>query len=96
MKANDNITKTTIEKIARTIFFIFFIGGLFLFMSFTLENVCNRMIFDTFKMPCINTLEAAGIIGFIYIIIYGINFGIKSIKKDMTHRQMPNRQTSDN
>lgn len=80
MKANNYDIKVTIEKIARSIFFIIFIGGLFLFISYILENVCNRVIFDTFKMPCINTLEAAGIVGFAYIFIYGINFGIKSIK----------------
>ena len=80
MKANNYDIKLTIEKIARSIFFIIFIGGLFLFISYILENVCNRVIFDTFKMPCINTLEAAGIVGFGYIIIYGINFGIKTIK----------------
>jgi len=80
MKANNNDNNSAIEKIARSIFFILFIGGLFLFISYTLENVCNRVIFDTFQMPCINTLEAAGIVGFAYIIIYGINFGIKSMK----------------
>ena len=96
MNSKHNRTKTTIEKIARTIFFIFFIGGLFLFMSYTLENVCNQVIFDTFRIPCINTLEAAGIIGFIYIFIYGINFGIKSMKKDMTQRQVPNSHKPDN
>ena len=80
MKANNYDIKFTIEKIARSIFFIIFIGGLFLFISYILENVCNRMIFDAFKMPCINTLEAAGIVGFGYIIIYGINFGIKTIR----------------
>lgn len=96
MKANNNDIKLTIEKIARSIFFIIFIGGLFLFISFTLENICNLVIFDTLKIPCINTLEAAGIVGFGYIIIYGINFGIKSMRNEMTNRRKTNSQNADN
>lgn len=96
MKTNNHDIKLTIEKIARSIFFIIFIGGLFLFISYTLENICNLVIFDTFKIPCINTLEAAGIVGFAYIIFYGINFGIKSMRSEMTNRHKTNRQNSDN
>lgn len=95
MKANNHDIKLTIEKIARSIFFIIFIGGLFLFISYTLENICNLVIFNTFKIPCINTLEAAGIVGFAYIIIYGINFGIKSMRSEMTNRHKTKRQHSD-
>lgn len=95
MKVSKDNIKTTTEKIARSIFFILFIGGLFLFLSFALENICNRMIFDTFQIPCINTLEAAGIVAFIYIIVYGILFGIKSMKNEMTNRHKTKRHYSD-
>lgn len=96
MKANKYDNKTTIEKIARSIFFILFIGGLFLFLSFTLKNICNLVIFKTFHIPCINTLEAGGIVSFIYIIVYGINFGIKTIKSEMTNRHKTKSHNSDN
>ena len=95
MKANNHDIKLTIEKIARSIFFIIFIGGLFLFLSYTLENICNLVIFNTFKIPCINTLEAAGIVGFVYIIVYGIIFGIKSMRGEMTNRHKTNSQNPD-
>lgn len=81
MKHEKNID-FIIGKTARSIFFIFFIGGLFLFISIIFEHFCNEMIFESFKMPCINTLEAAGIIAFGYIIYYGIRFGINSFKSE--------------
>lgn len=96
MKANKNDKKTTLEKIARSIFFIIFIGGLFLFLSYATQNLCNLVIFETLHLPCINTLEGAGIVAFIYIIIYGINFGIKTIKHEMTNRHKTESHISDN
>ena len=84
MKANNDI-KYFIAKIARSIFFIFFIGGLFLLLSMLLESLCNNFIFKKFHVPCINTMEAAGIVAFVYIIFFGIKFGSAAGKSKGTN-----------
>lgn len=75
------------SKAARSLFFIGFVGGLFLFSSIVFEHLCNKMIFDTLRMPCINTLEAAGIIAFGYILFMGIRFGLKWRQEFLSERQ---------
>jgi len=81
------------SKLARSAFFITFVGGLFLFTAIALENLCNRVLFDIIHFPCITTLESAGIIAFAYIFIFGVRFGIKKSlneKSNLTSANQPN------
>lgn len=64
-------------RTARTTFFIMFVGGLYFLSSYLLSLLCNKLIFGVFQMPCINTLESSGIIAFLFIIFFGIKFGLK-------------------
>ena len=62
---------------ARTAFFILFVGGLYFLISALLANFCNTVIFGVIHIPCISTLEASGLIAFLFIIYFGIKFGLK-------------------
>ena len=62
--------------IARSVFFIVFTGGLLLFSSIVFANICNLTILDRYEIPCLNYLESAGIIAFLYVFVFGIRFGI--------------------
>ncbi|MFY8160575.1 MAG: hypothetical protein ACOVNU_04545 [Candidatus Kapaibacteriota bacterium] len=62
---------------ARTTFFILFVGGLYFLISALLANFCNTVIFGVIHIPCITTLEASGLIAFLFIIYFGIKFGLK-------------------
>lgn len=83
-------------KAARTTFFIVFVGGLFLFSAMSFENLCNRVIFNYFHVPCISTLEAAGMIAFAYIIYFGVKFGLKKRPDTLTEEDLSKSHISDN
>ena len=79
--------------IARSVFFIGFTGGLLLFSSIVFANVCNITLLNSFELPCLNYLESAGILAFVYVIVFGIKFGFS--KTDLTNTLMSKFQNSD-
>lgn len=82
------------SAIARSVFFIIFTGGLLLFSSIVFANVCNIAFLKTLGLPCLNYLESAGIIAFIYVIGFGIKFGLG--KKSLTNSLVTKLQNSAN
>jgi len=93
------------SRMARTIFFVIFVGGLFMFTSVIFKSLCNEIIFDYFQFPCISYLESAGILSFGYILAFGIKFGLlkpsepavqKENIKYMTEGHKTNCQDNDN
>jgi hypothetical protein len=79
--------------IARAVFFIGFTGGLLLFSSIVFANICNLTFIAKLQLPCLNYLESAGIMAFVYIVGFGVKFGITN--KDLTNSLMSKFQKSD-
>ncbi len=80
--------------IARSVFFIIFTGGLLLFSSIVFANVCNIAILESLELPCLNYLESAGILAFVYVIGFGIKFGLG--KKSLTNSLVTKLQKTAN
>lgn len=89
----DKLTQIFNSGIARAVFFIGFTGGLLLFSSIVFANVCNLTVLERYELPCLNYLESAGIMAFVYIIGFGVKFGITN--KDLTNSLMSKFQKSD-
>ncbi len=87
------LTQIFNSGIARSVFFIIFTGGLLLFSSIVFTNICNITFLERFNLPCLNYLESAGIMAFVYIFGFGIRYGIT--KKDLTNSLMPKFQNTD-
>lgn len=86
---------------ARTAFFILFVGGLYFLISALLANFCNTVIFGVIHIPCITTLEASGLIAFLFIIYFGIKFGLKmnnlnSVTKNENTKSIINKNDNQN
>lgn len=64
-------------RTVRTTFFILFVGGLYFLLSSLVTTFCNTVLFGWIHIPCITTLEGAGILGFLCVIYFGISFGLK-------------------
>lgn len=79
--------------IARSVFFIVFTGGLLLFASIVFANVCNIAILNSLELPCLNYLESAGILAFVYVVAFGVKFGLG--KTDLTNSLMSKFQNAD-
>lgn len=90
----DKITQIFDSKIARSVFFIIFTGGLLLFSSIVFANLCNITFLERFHLPCLNYLESAGIMAFVYIIGFGVKYGFSN--KTLTNSLMTKFQTYDN
>jgi|GEM_PF-1348830 len=67
----------------RTTFFILFVGGLYFLLSSLVTTFCNTILFGWIHIPCITTLEGAGVIGFLCVIYFGISFGLKHKNEKM-------------
>lgn len=75
--------KSISGKAARSAFFVFFVGGLFTFLSICAAHIYNMFSTDQDAMPEMNNLEMAGVLAFGYIIYYGIRFGWKNSSIDV-------------
>ncbi|GAB5465280.1 MAG: hypothetical protein Kapaf2KO_07160 [Candidatus Kapaibacteriales bacterium] len=67
------------NKLARSLFFIVFVGGLLFMASFIISYIFNHYLsFKYFNGARFTILEIAGIIAFVYVLAFGIRFGFKS------------------
>lgn len=64
-------------KLARSLFFIGFVGGLLFFVSYTFSHVANNYFYNTLSLQRpVSILEVAGVLSFIYVIAFGFKFGL--------------------
>lgn len=85
-----NVLTLLNSKAVRTIFFIFFVGGLLVLLSAGLSFLWNSYLSDLLSVSTISILEATGIITLGYILYFGIKFGSKkciSEKLSDTHKK---------
>lgn len=76
------------SKIARSTFYIIFVGGLFTLFSATLAYFWEEVLLFWFDFPPITFLEAGGIIACGYIIVFGIRFGLKKNADNVADAEM--------
>ncbi len=73
--------KATINK-ARSIFYIITISGLLSLTSFVILLIWNNSIIGVIEASEISFLEAVGIVAFVYVIYFGIQYGSNNCKDD--------------
>jgi hypothetical protein len=94
MKINE-MQKTTTNK-ARSIFYIITISGLLSLTSFVILLIWNNSIIQIIEISEISFLEAVGIVAFVYVIYFGIQYGTENCKNDTKYANMTdNTEPSD-
>ncbi len=88
--------KILTTKFARSIFYIVFIGGLFLSQALMLSFVWTLIGVDIFGSGEINMLEAGGIIALGYVLFFGIRFGTKCEADKAAEKNLSKSRTNDN
>lgn len=92
------MSKKRINK-ARSIIYIFIISGLLSLTSIVILLVWNNTISPKLEIAELTFLEAVGIVAFVYVIYFGINFGSAECQDDtkdviMADKKMANDKMS--
>ncbi len=88
--------KILTTKFARSVFYILFIGGLFISQAIMLSilwTLVGKEIFGSFSL---NILEAGGIVALSYVVYFGIRFGIKHEPDSLSSEKTTIHQHNDN
>lgn len=84
------------SKLARTTFYIAFVGGLFFVFSVLFAALANEILSVYFEIPEISLLEAGGLFAIFHIIYSGIKFGYHKIYRSMSENDMTILRNCDN
>lgn len=76
------------SKIARTTFYIVFVGGLFFVFSVLFAALSNDILSEYFEIPELSLLEAGGLFAIFHIVYSGIKFGYNKFQKSSTEEDM--------
>jgi|GEM_PF-4129390 len=70
------------NKLARSLFFIVFVGGLLFCISYTLSYIANHYLYNNLRLDReVSVLEVSGLVAFIYVLAFGFKFGFSSRKE---------------
>lgn len=83
-------------KFARSIFYILFIGGLFVSQALMLTFLWKLLGIDAIFLYSLNILESGGIIALAYVFVFGIRFGTKQELDKTSVEIATNSRFSDN
>ncbi|MCX6155688.1 MAG: hypothetical protein NT007_16160 [Candidatus Kapabacteria bacterium] len=84
------------SRIARSIIYLLTVGGLFASISISFYFLWNYVLSNIFYSKHFNMLESLGIASILYILYFGIKFGIKNETAETSASKMTKLHDSDN